>query len=186
MKKMCLVICSFSLIIFCSGCADKRVKVSGKVTVAGKGPLTGGSIRFVSASDPAKFGSGTIKAEGDYEIFDAPVGECKIVIDNSQFDPKARSANNMPSVPGKMGMGPPGKMGGMPGVAASGPNATDAKKMGSAPNGLDLPSEMNRDQGDPKKLKFVPFDASYSKVESTPLKQSVPKEGGVFNFDLKQ
>lgn len=70
----------------CGGSSGSaKAKVTGKVTVAGKGPLTGGNIRFVLASDTSKGSGGIIKADGSYEVVDAPVGECKVTIDNEHL-----------------------------------------------------------------------------------------------------
>jgi hypothetical protein len=103
----------------CGG-GDKRVALSGKVTVGGKGPLTGGNIRFVSTADPNRVGGGLIKADGTYEVTDAPVGACKVVIDNTHLDPNAVKAVNLPGMGGPGMKGVPGAPPGikMPGGAA--------------------------------------------------------------------
>ena len=40
-----------------------------------------------------------IKADGTYEVPDAPVGECKVVIDNSHLDPSSKKSGTMPMAP---------------------------------------------------------------------------------------
>ena len=61
--------------------------IKGKVTVAGKGLLTGGTIQFVSVADSKAMSGGQIKPDGTYELADVPLGDCKVVIDNSHLNP---------------------------------------------------------------------------------------------------
>jgi hypothetical protein len=65
--------------------------VSGKVTVKGKDPLPGGSIVFYSVADPKLMAGGVINADGTYSVNGVPVGECKVVIDNSNLDSSGKS-----------------------------------------------------------------------------------------------
>jgi hypothetical protein len=78
---LCMSFVAIATLLGCSP-APTTGQVSGKVTVAGKGPLTGGTIFFVSAADSKKAGSGTINADGSYDVPNAPLGECKVTIDN--------------------------------------------------------------------------------------------------------
>lgn len=77
----------FSLlaVVGCGG--DPRAIVSGKVTVAGKGPLTGGTITFQATDNDKRVGLGTIDPDGSYRVIGAPIGDCKVVIDNSDMKP---------------------------------------------------------------------------------------------------
>jgi len=179
MKRFAIGFVALAFAIVCVGCSgDKRVKVSGKVTVGGKAPLTGGNIQFVSVADPNKIGGGQIKADGTYEVVDAPLGECKVVIDNTHLDPASRKAGMMPMAPPKMGMGM-GKPGGM----GNPKPPADTKKMGDAPKGVEVSSGMG--DSDITEQKYVKIDAAYTKAESTTLKQTVSKAGETFDFDVK-
>lgn len=84
------------------GSSGPKATVKGKVTVGGKGPLTGGTIQFIPAS--GNFGSGIIKPDGTYTVGDAPVGECKVVVDNKNL--KVAAGNGKGA--GKMGTAPKG------------------------------------------------------------------------------
>ena len=137
------------------GASDKRAAVAGKVTVGGKGPLTGGNIRFVSVADPNKVGGGQIKPDGTFEVSDAPVGECKVVIDNTHLDPSLSKAAAMPGVPapGGMGSGMKGAPAGVPSVG--GVKKEDKAKMADAPKGAEVSAEMSAgkaEQTPPTKL----------------------------------
>lgn len=76
-----------------AGCGDNP-NVTG-ATVAGtmrhKGaPLPGGTVRIVADGDPGKSASGRIGADGRYQVANAPVGACKVVVETE-------SAKNDPS-----------------------------------------------------------------------------------------
>jgi hypothetical protein len=108
------ILCLLSLVIAMVGCGPSgpaTTTVSGKVTVGGE-PLPGGSIQFVSTKDSNLIGGGQIKGDGTYEVPDAPVGECKVVIDNSHLRTSGRTSNKM------------------------------GEKMNTAPAGLDIPGSM--------------------------------------------
>jgi hypothetical protein len=146
-----------------AGCADARptpapttATVSGRVTVAGKGPLTGANIRFVSVADPNKVGSGQVKSDGTYMVPDAPVGECKVVIDNAHLDPSQNPAAARPWVPTPRG-----------------------EKADAEPN---VPT-LGRD--DWTSQKFVQIDPAYGRPESTPLRVTVEQGEGTKDFDVK-
>jgi hypothetical protein len=93
-----------------AGCtpAPTTGQVSGKVSVAGKGPLTGGTIIFVSAADAKRAGTGTIKPDGTYDVPNAPLGECKVTVDNLSLKGTAAMGAPPPSVSGQTGAVPKG------------------------------------------------------------------------------
>lgn len=173
-----------ALLVAVAGCGgDKRATVSGKVTVGGKGPLTGGNIRFVSVSDPNRSGGGLINPDGTYEVPDAPVGDCKVIIDNTHLDPDAKKGGSLPgAAAGGMGPGPgmpgPGGMG--KGVAGpgttSGTSEKDKAKMAAPPMSAsgEIPSGMSTKSGLTGQ-KYVKIDGGYSKPESTSLTFTVEK-----------
>jgi hypothetical protein len=178
----------FAALAGCGG--DKRASVAGKVTVGGKGPLTGGNIRFVSVSDPNRSGGGLIKPDGTYEVPDAPVGECKVVIDNAHLDTSTNKATGLPGMgaPGGMpgGMkGMPGGMKGMPPVGtAGGVKEADKAKMSAAPKGADIPGEMSS-KSETAGQKFIKIDPAFTKPESTTLTFTVEKGANTKDFDVK-
>lgn len=172
------------------GCGGKHpvATVSGKVTVAGKNPLPGGNITFHLASDTSLVAGAVIKSDGTFEVVDVPVGECKVVIDNTNLDLSKKSAG----MPG-MGGGPPGMPGmggGMPGMGKGGapglgapPNVKD--KMGGAPKGTDVETGMNADK-DAGAKKYVKIDPAVTKVESTTLRHTVVAgDNKGVTFDVK-
>jgi hypothetical protein len=57
--------------------------VTGKVTLPGGKPLTGGNITFTPVGGKGNAGSGQINADGTYQAVNVPLGECKVSIDNS-------------------------------------------------------------------------------------------------------
>jgi hypothetical protein len=185
MRALIRVLPALVLAAAVAGCGgEKRVAVSGKVTVGGK-PLTGGSIRFVSVADPNRSGGGQIKADGTYEVPDAPVGECKVTIDNSHLDPAANKTSGLPGMMGKGGAGP--GMKGMPAGPgmATGPKEADKAKMGTGPKEADVASDMNAGKAEHAAEKFIKLDPSFAKVESTPLTFTVEKGPNTKDFDIK-
>ena len=158
MKKILGLTLLVAGLLLAGGCGGPaRTTVKGKVTVAGKGPLPGGNITFALASDEKINGGGLINADGSYEVVTAPIGECKVLIDNSHLD-TASKTKGLPVVPG----GP-----GMPGGTSKAPKDTEGK-MGSAPTGVDATPGSG-----PGKLSYIRIDSSYSKFSSTPLKSTV-------------
>ena len=142
------------------------------MTVGGKGPPTGGTIRFVSVADPTRVGAGQIKADGSFVVSDAPVGECKVVIDNVHLNPSSNKATGMPGIAGRRG-GMPG-MKGMPGGGAgaapsAGPKEADKAKMAAGPKGAEVPEGMNSGKTEHAAEKYVKIEAGYSKPDTTPL-----------------
>jgi len=186
--KLLLVPVGIVCLMALAGCSgDRRVSVHGKVTLAGKGPLGGGNIQFVSVADPTKVGGGLIKPDGSYMVPDAPVGDCKVVIDNTHLDPNANKGTGLPGGGGPgVGMGGKG-MKGMPGAGppVSGPKAGDKAKMGESPKGADVPAEMSGGKDDLSDRKYAKIEASYTKADSTPLSAKVEKDGQTFDFDVK-
>lgn len=94
-------------IAFLAGCGGSTkgntVLVTGKVTVAGKGPLTGGNITFTPNGAPDKARSGSIKGDGTFSVPDVARGECKVSIETT-------SLKSLPPAPSMdMGAGPPAK-----------------------------------------------------------------------------
>jgi len=65
-----------------SGTQAERVVVSGKVTFAGK-PVTGGSIRIVSADDPTRQIHGRIRNDGTFTLSSAPVGRVLVAVETA-------------------------------------------------------------------------------------------------------
>jgi hypothetical protein len=58
-----------------------RGKATGTITFDGK-PLRGGTIFFVSATDPMRRALATIKPDGTFSVADAPTGDVLISVDN--------------------------------------------------------------------------------------------------------
>lgn len=61
----------------CGGSGDQRARVKGKVKFFDK-YLSAGTVAFFSKD--GRVGSGGIDADGNYEVADAPVGECTITV----------------------------------------------------------------------------------------------------------
>jgi hypothetical protein len=172
------------------GCgSDKRAPMSGKVTVAGSSVLPGGNILFILVSDPDRVGGGLINADGTYEVSNAPVGDCKVVIDNSHLNP-AKKNMSMPGMSGGPGGGPgmkgmPGsKMPGGMGAGAKAPKDSD-QKMGEKPEGTEAPSEMREGKNARGGQKYVEFDSTFAAADSTPLRATVPLGGTTLDFEVK-
>ena len=68
-----------------SGCKseNRTAEVSGRVMFQGK-PLSGGIVRFHSASDD-RSGFATIHPDGTYALSSAPVGKVKISVDTAHL-----------------------------------------------------------------------------------------------------
>ena len=171
-----------------AGCGDSGVpprgQVAGKITVAGKGPLTGGALRFELLADPKVFGSGQVTAEGAYECLDAPVGECRVVVENQYLQVGGSMPGKLPgggSMPGMPGMG------GMTGAGAPGsgrPPADASKKMNSAPKGAEMPAEMGATAGSVG-AKYLKIDAKYASPTESPVKFTVTRGKNAFDFEVK-
>jgi hypothetical protein len=71
--------------------------VTGKVTIAGKGPLPGGQITFWGGKESA---TGSIKSDGNYEDQNVPQGECKVSIDNTALKTAGATGAATEGMPG--------------------------------------------------------------------------------------
>jgi hypothetical protein len=143
-------------------------------------------ITFVSTTDPNRVSSGTITSEGTYRVGDAPVGPCKVMVDNSHLDPAVlkKSAGGMPMV----GAGP-GSMAGMKGAPGalgrpSGSSPEIKAKMGAPPKTAGSTAEMGK--SDTADQKFLKIDKSFASPESTTLTATVNDSGGTIDFEVKQ
>ncbi len=196
MKRLLQITVFFALVglVGCGGQA--RTNVKGTVTVAGKGALPGGSIRFELISDPSVYGAGQINHEGTYEVTDAPVGECRVIVENEylKVGSKMAGSGTMPSGGGP-GMGKGGPPGGGPGMGRGGPpggggmsGPPDAAKKGmgavqEGPKDAKLDSSMPKNE-DAGKTKYVPFNSSFSGSESS-LRYTVVKGSNTYNTEVK-
>lgn len=73
-------------------------EVSGKVLL-GSTPLGGGTVRFVSTSNPDHMAVGSIGLDGTYAVKNAPVGPVKIGVETEtakMFDPAFNKGNPPP------------------------------------------------------------------------------------------
>jgi hypothetical protein len=144
------------VILFPTGCGPdykSRGVVRGKVTV-GKKALTTGTVMFYGKSGITA--SATIDPDGNYEMNDAPVGECRVTV-------------SVPTLPTDPMVRARLKSGGM--KLPEGPK--DPTK--SSP---DLPSAPRV----PKEV--VPIDIKFSNPETSGLSFTVQKGEQTFNIDL--
>ena len=143
-------------ILLTSGCGPdykSRGVVKGKVTVGNRN-LTTGSVMFINKEGLSA--STGIDPDGNYEMKDAPVGECKITVTVTDLpmDPTVRAR--------LMGKGPK-----MP----EGPK--NPEDTGAPPPPLArIPKEV------------VPIDAKYSKPETSGLSFTVKKGEQTYNIEL--
>jgi hypothetical protein len=106
-RSTALAAVALTLVIGCGGPGgSKGSNVSGKVTIAGKGPLPGGNITFTPVSAPDKARTGAIKGDGSYIVVDVTRGECKVSVENASLRSIPQSKGT--DMPG-MGMGDPVK-----------------------------------------------------------------------------
>jgi hypothetical protein len=174
-----------------AGCA-KTGKVSGTVTFQGK-PLPGGQITFYS-TEGRPSGSGQIE-DGHYEVSDAPVGPCKVVVNTSTLLTMGQSvrpgAPGMPQLPGGMRGGGPmpgGMMGGGPmpspdnvpgGRKMSKADEEEYKKhMGEAGKETEDMTEMQKKARE----MYVEIPDDYELEQKTPLTTTVTR--GSQKFDI--
>lgn len=129
-----------------------RAVVKGRVTT-GKRPLTTGTVMFINKEGVSS--SATIDPEGNYDMKDAPIGECDVTVTvpDLPMDPSVRAR-----LTGK----------------GSGPKMPEMKN----PENPDLPSAPTV----PKQV--VPIDAKYSKRESSGLHFKVERGENTYNIDL--
>jgi hypothetical protein len=142
------------LAVTLGGCA-KSSKVSGKITYDGK-PLGAGKITFIGpdgkGSDPAEI------EDGRYEVRNAPIGECTIIIETDY----------LLQVMGGGPMGPPG--------AKDFEKATDAKKKDQdkfLSGGKEFLPEYSKAQE--KVKKYVQLPPKYWDKDKTDLKYTVKR-----------
>lgn len=177
-----LALIALSALVGCGG--RSTTTVTGKVTVKGKDPLPGGNITFILESDPSVVGGGVIKSDGTFEVLNAPVGVCKVVIDNTNLNASAKSSGMPGAGPGSM----PGMMGAPKPPAAAGagaPPKAAQERMGGPPKGADVPGEMGAEKDNGVK-KYVKIDPTYTKPESTSLRHTVAAgENKGVSFDVK-
>lgn len=139
----------------CSGpVVEQKPQVAGRVIVAGKGPLTGGTIQFVPAKGP--IGAGMIKADGTYVVTDAPIGECRVVVNNQNL---ARAGGEFVTPSQKMGKELPGE------------------------KGLNVPPQMAGKV--PEAGKYMVFEDQFATLETTPLRATLQKGANTIDFELK-
>jgi hypothetical protein len=87
------------------GCGKKgprmeagRGRATGTITIDGK-PLRGGSIFFVSATDPMRRVVVSIKTDGTFSVADAPTGDVLIAVDTESQ--KSNNPDNYVPIPSK-------------------------------------------------------------------------------------
>jgi hypothetical protein len=85
-RFVCLLTCFLVLLPCALGCGSNNnsqltgASVSGVVHYQGK-PVTGGIIQFWSdAKDGNQSAQGSIEGDGSYEVLNAPLGVCKVVV----------------------------------------------------------------------------------------------------------
>jgi len=144
------------VVLLPTGCGPDfkaRGVVKGKV-MAGKKPLTTGTVMFYGKNGITA--SASIDPEGNYEMNDAPVGECKVTVTVQALpaDPMVRA--RLKSGAMKLPEGP-----------------KDPTKTGP-----DLPSAPRV----PKEV--VPIDIKYSNPETSGLSFTVHKGEQTYNIDL--
>lgn len=149
------------LLLLALGCGPDykaRSVVKGKVSV-GKKLLTTGTVMFIN--DRGVSGSATITPQGEYNLPDAPLGECVVTVTVGKLpdDPSVRAR-----LTGKS-KGPK-----MPGAAMKAPDGTEF--------GPDLPS------GPTVPKEVVPIDEKYSKPDTSGLKFKVEK-GEPQTYDIE-
>ena len=151
-----LVCCLLLLLLGCGGPDYKaRGVVKGRVTT-GKKPLTTGTVMFVNKNGITA--SADIDVQGNYEMKDAPIGECQVTVTVAELpmDPSVRAR-----LKGE-GKGPK-----MPDMKA--PEGGEGPGLPSAPS---VPKEV------------VPIDAKYSKPDTSGLNFKVEKGEQTYNIDL--
>jgi hypothetical protein len=177
--RLILFLAGLATLFVISGCGgNQRAAVSGKVTIAGKGHLPGGIIHFISTADPGKVGGGMIKPDGTYVVHDAPVGECKVVIDNSDLDSHAKHGASPPPTSGKKGTSVP-----LPPPSTGGP--ADKAILFAPPKGPEIQDETNKGKSDLEGMKYAKIEANYATAEKTPLRATVKSGSNSIDFEVK-
>ena len=158
---MGLLLCS--PLLFTSGCGGldwkSRGIVRGKVKTGGK-LLTTGNVIFVNKDGIST--SSTISVDGDYNMVDAPLGECTVtvVVNKLPTDPGVRARLSGKGSGPKMPEGPK-----MPGTEV----VPDSPPLPSAPS---IPKII------------VPIDDKYAKPETSGLKFTVIKGEQTYDIEL--
>jgi hypothetical protein len=154
-------------LVCAAGCSPKTATVSGKVTVNNK-PVTAGVITFYPDEESgAKPASANIKADGTYEVGNAPVGKVKVAVGPPPGPPPGGGAPPIPNRGGRFGP-PPG---------AGGPPADATEKMRDKPPSDETPAQAP---------KGPPIPVKYGDPEKSELTYDIPKGGTKdANFDLK-
>src|SRR5262245_53423972 len=145
------------LLLLTSGCGPDykaRAVVKGKVTLGGKKPLTTGTVMFYGKDGMTA--SATIDPDGNYEMNDAPLGECKVTV----------SVTALPRDPSVMAR-----------LKGKGPKAPEGPKNPENP-GPELPAAARV----PKEV--VPIDEKYSSPGTSGLSFTVQKGEQTYNIDL--
>lgn len=152
------------LLFLALGCGGPDYKargaVKGKVTV-GKKTLQSGTVTFTNPEGVTA--SATLSPQGEYNMPDAPVGDCVVTVTVS-------AVPNDPSV--KNRIGEKGKGPKMPGAGMKSP---EGEQFGPTdlPSGPAVPKEV------------IPVDAKYSKGDTSGLKFKVEKGGNqTYNIEL--
>jgi hypothetical protein len=84
--------------------------VTGKVLVGGKPPVTGSSIEFIGPD--GKAASAPVDRDGSYNLTNAPLGECKVVVKSGKSTELAVGKGaEMPGMPSSSGVAVPAKYG---------------------------------------------------------------------------
>lgn len=94
-RLACLL--GFSLVAIAAGCAggNPGSKVSGTVTQGGV-PVSGGSIIFEPITGSGQVGSGTLKADGTYEVVGVSPGDYKVTVSTEHLK---QTPSNTPKLP---------------------------------------------------------------------------------------
>jgi hypothetical protein len=148
-------------LLLTSGCGPDykaRAVVKGKVTLGGKKSLTTGTVMFYGKDGITA--SASIDPDGNYEMNDAPLGECQVTV-TVQGLPSDMAARQ--GVVGRLkGKGP---------AMPAGPKNPEESSppLPSAPK---VPKEI------------VPIDSKYAKPDTSGLKFTVQKGEQTFNIDL--
>jgi hypothetical protein len=148
-----LACCAFLLSSGCGPDYKARGVVKGKVTT-GKRPLTTGTVMFYGKNGMTA--SAVIDTEGNYEMSDAPLGECVVTVTvNKLPDYVTHQRPGQPAVP-------------------------EMKKPPESKDDVPIPAVPAS-----KMPKFaVPIDAKYSSPETSGLKFTVQKGEQTYNIDL--
>jgi len=173
--RNCGLLALFAFAIASTGCA-KFGKVHGTVTyLDGKTPLGAGHVVFIKVG-----GKGTqdrkttdIQSDGQYTI-DAPLGKCKVVIENDYIN----QLNT--TMPGG-GMGGGGAPGGKVGISD---DARQSMKDKAPSVGPADDSEQVKANIEKKKL-YRPLPADYDKEDKTPLEFDVQKGSNEYDIPIK-